>query len=91
MTPRLRQTRRNGKRRIQRRLDKGKLPRCDRPQFAARNIHYELAGRCRGIGYGGIGAIQQLVRPRSRLSRETAIAAYRTTNTGQPTAEKAFH
>jgi len=53
----LRRIWRNGKRRIQRRLDKTKLPGSERPQFAARNIHFELAERCRGLGYGGLGAI----------------------------------
>lgn len=62
MTPKLRQTWRNRKRRIERRLNKTKLSKNDRPQFAAHNIHYEFAERCRGFGYGGLGAIQQMVR-----------------------------
>jgi len=62
VTPKLRKCWRNGKRRIQRRLDKRKLPMEDRPQFAARNIHFELAERCHGLSYGGLGAIQKMVQ-----------------------------
>jgi hypothetical protein len=62
VTPKLRRIWTNGKRRIQRRLDKCKLPDVDRPQFAARNIDYEIAERCHGIGYGGLGAIQKMVQ-----------------------------
>jgi len=62
VTPKIQRTWRNGKRRIQRRLDKGKLPRADRPQFAARNIHYDLAERCHGLGCGGIGAVHLMVQ-----------------------------
>jgi hypothetical protein len=52
----------NRKRRIDRRLDKTKLEDCDRPQFTATNIHYEIADRSRGIAHGGIGAIHALAR-----------------------------
>lgn len=62
MTPKLRRIWRNGKRRILRRLDKTKLPQDDRPQFAARNIDYEIGERCHGMGYGGLGAIQKMVQ-----------------------------
>ena len=62
MTPSIRRGWRNGKRRIQRRLDKSKLPHCQHPQFAARNIHYELGARCHGLSCGGIGAIHLLVQ-----------------------------
>ena len=48
------------KRRIQYRLDKNKLKNLDKPVFTASNIHYEFAERCRGISYGGIGALQML-------------------------------
>jgi hypothetical protein len=50
------------KRRIERRLDKTRLPRAERPQFAASNIHYEIAERGRGLAHGGIGAIHLLAR-----------------------------
>ena len=53
---------RNGKRRIERRLDKTKLGDCGRPMFTARNIHYEPSQRCRGMGFGGIGAMNLLAR-----------------------------
>ncbi len=52
----------NGKRRIARRLDKHDNRGCDRPMFTARNIHYEIADRHRGMAYGGIGAIHLLAR-----------------------------
>jgi hypothetical protein len=49
------------KRRIDRRLDKKDLRGCSRPMLTARNIHYELADRVRGIAHGGIGAMHLLV------------------------------
>jgi hypothetical protein len=50
------------KRRLQRRLDKANVQGCRQPMFAARNLTYEIADRCRGIGSGGIGAIHALAR-----------------------------
>ena len=50
------------KRRIQRRLDRTKRPAGDRPVFTARDIHYEIADRTRGLACGGIGAIHALAR-----------------------------
>ena len=57
-----RQRVRDFKRRIKKRLA-GQLldPRPD-PMFTASNIHYEIAGRTRAVGSGGIGAVHQLVR-----------------------------
>jgi hypothetical protein len=52
----------NRKRRIARRLDKTKLGDCRQPMFTARNIHYEISDRSRGITHGGIGAIHLLAR-----------------------------
>ena len=52
----------NGKRRIERRLDKTVLPEIDQPMFSASNIHYELADRARGLAHGGIGAMHLLAR-----------------------------
>ena len=52
----------NGKRRIERRLDKTVLPDLDRPMFTASNIHYEIADRVRGLAHGGIGAMHVLAR-----------------------------
>ncbi|MCP5117490.1 MAG: hypothetical protein GY953_42250, partial [bacterium] len=52
----------NRKRRIQFRLRNRVWSPQDRPMFTARNIHYELAERSRGLGPGGIGAMHQLGR-----------------------------
>ena len=52
----------NSKRRIQRRLDKFDLRGFEEPRFTARNIHYEIGDRCRGLAHGGIGAIHVLAR-----------------------------
>jgi hypothetical protein len=59
---RVRQKLARRQRRIQKRLNQ--RDRCGgaQPMFAARNIHYELGERGGGIGYGGIGALQLLVR-----------------------------
>src|SRR5947209_8306050 len=56
------QTLANGKRRIERRLDKSDLSGCARPMLTARNIHDGIAGRARGISHGGIGAVHALAR-----------------------------
>src|SRR6266404_3723923 len=45
------------KRRLQRRLDPSDLRGCEQPMFTARNIHYEIGQRTRGLAYGGIGAM----------------------------------
>lgn len=50
------------KRQIERRLDKTDLRGCHKPLITARTIHYEIAGRDRGIAHGGIGAMVRLVR-----------------------------
>jgi hypothetical protein len=53
---------RNFKRRIQKRLADSILePRLD-PMLTARNIHYEIADRMRGLGCGGIGVMHQIAR-----------------------------
>jgi hypothetical protein len=52
----------NRKRRLDRRLDKTDLRGCAQPMFTARNIHYEIAGRTRGIAAGGIGTFHALAR-----------------------------
>ncbi len=53
---------RKRKRRIERRLDPKKAW-CDQPEpmMTARNIHYEMAAKTRGIACGGIGAIHLMV------------------------------
>jgi len=50
------------KRRIQRRLDKSKTLRADRPVLSATNIHYDIADRVHAISHGGIGAFHLLAR-----------------------------
>jgi len=52
----------NSKRRIERRLDKKDLRCCSKPMMTASNIHYEIAGRTRGIASGGIGLLHVLAR-----------------------------
>jgi hypothetical protein len=52
----------NGKRRIERRLDKTIMPDLGHPMFTASNIHYEVADRVHGLAHGGIGAIHLLAR-----------------------------
>jgi hypothetical protein len=52
----------NRKRRIQRRLGKSQLGGSHRPVFTARDIHYEIADRIRGIASGGIGVFHALAR-----------------------------
>jgi hypothetical protein len=53
---------RNGKARINRRLDKTGDTVTFEPQFAARNIHYEVSAKVGGVTCGGIGAIHLLAR-----------------------------
>jgi len=56
---------RNRKQRIERRLaGRGDVHRRDEgsPVLSASNIHYEMGNKAQGIGYGGIGAIHQMVR-----------------------------
>jgi hypothetical protein len=50
------------KRQIDKRLDKTKLGNCEHPMFRACNIDYDIAGRVRGLAYGGIGAMHLLAR-----------------------------
>jgi Transposase DDE domain group 1 len=72
VTPKIRQTLANGKRRIERRIDKFDNRGFERPMFTASNIHYEIAERVHGMSYGGIGAIHLLAR---RLGLIDAIDA----------------
>lgn len=37
-------------------------PRGAGPEFATRSVHYEMAERTRAVGFGGLGAIHQMVR-----------------------------
>jgi hypothetical protein len=60
--PSIRRKLADSKRRIQRRLDKKDLRGCSQPMMTAANIHYEIAGRSRGVASGGIGLIHALAR-----------------------------
>lgn len=51
-----------GKRRIERRLDKRDTSGCERPLITASNIDYEIAGRTRAVAAGGLGAMQLMVK-----------------------------
>jgi hypothetical protein len=53
---------RNGKNRIERRLNKSGDTITFEPQFAARNIHYEVSAKAGAVTCGGIGAIHLLAR-----------------------------
>ena len=50
------------KRRIEKRLRHRRWPAQPRPMLAARNIHYDVADRARGLACGGLGAIHLLAR-----------------------------
>jgi len=50
------------KQRIQYRLRDIHWNEQDKPMFSAKNIHYEIANRSRGLAYGGIGCMQLLAR-----------------------------
>lgn len=52
---------RNRKERIERRLVRKQYEDQPKPVMTASNIHYEMAERSQGIGYGGIGAIHQML------------------------------
>jgi len=62
VTPIIRRKLANGKRRLKRRLDKFDNRGCEQPMFAARNIHYEIATRSRGMVHAGIGGMHLLAR-----------------------------
>jgi hypothetical protein len=57
------------KRRIAYRLRERHWKEQPRPMFRARNIHYELADRDRGLGEGGIGALHLLARQVGLIER----------------------
>lgn len=59
-----------GKKNLQRRLERNNFKGAGKPQFAGGDIHYEVAERTRAIGFGGVGAIHQMVR---RLKLDEAI------------------
>jgi hypothetical protein len=51
-----------GKRRIERRLDKHDISGCDRPMITASNIDYEIADRTRAVAAGGLGVMQLVAK-----------------------------
>lgn len=51
-----------GKRRIERRLDRNDISGCERPMITASNIDYEIAGRTRAVAAGGLGAMQLVAK-----------------------------
>jgi len=50
------------KQRIQYRLRNINWKEQPKPMFSAKNIHYDIADRSRGLTYGGIGGMQLLVK-----------------------------
>src|SRR5258706_16461938 len=55
---------RRSKQRIEHRLRDREWSPQDQPMFTARNIHYELSSRDRGITAGGLGAVSQMAQQR---------------------------
>jgi len=51
-----------GKRRIERRLDRNDISGCERPMITASNIDYEIADRTRAVAAGGLGAMQLVAK-----------------------------
>ncbi len=62
MNRKIAKTLRQRKRKIRRRLDKTSLPEDMGPMLRPGNIQYEMSERVGGMHYGGIGAMQLLVR-----------------------------
>jgi hypothetical protein len=53
---------RNRKRRIQRQLAPRNWEDQEQPMMRGSNIHYELSGKTRATGYGGLGAVHLIVQ-----------------------------
>jgi Transposase DDE domain group 1 len=53
---------RERRQRVLKRIENRHEPERDQPMMTAHNIHYELAGRARGLAAGGIGAMLLLAR-----------------------------
>jgi len=53
---------RQRKRKIQKRLNEKSVPQDPGPMLNPGNIHYEIADRSHGMLYGGMGAVQKLVK-----------------------------
>lgn len=50
------------KKKLMKRLKRKSYADQPEPMFQAANLHYEMSGRSRGIGFGGIGAVHTLVK-----------------------------
>ena len=71
MNPRDHKIMEERKRNLERRLDRENLPGdLDKPVLRDLNVHYEMSGRARAVGCGGIAAIHKMV---SRLRLDRAI------------------
>ena len=66
--PKVRWQLKTRKQRIARRLEQAERTATSRPELAASNIAYEIAGRTQAIGAGGIGAVHLLVKQPGRGS-----------------------
>ena len=62
MNAKIRKKLAQGKRRIERRLDKHDNTGCERPMITASNIRYEIADRTQAIAAGGLGAMHRVAR-----------------------------
>ena len=62
MSKKIRKKLKNSKRRIEYRIRERNWPDQPKPMFSGSNIHYEISNRNKGLSFGGIGAIQKLVR-----------------------------
>ena len=64
---------RQRKQKIRNRLDKRSLPQQPGPMLNPGNIHYEISDRNHGVLYGGMGAVQMLVK---QLGLDEAINSH---------------
>lgn len=62
MSAKIRKKLSQGKRRLERRLNKTDNSGCERPMLAASNIDYQIADRTRAIAAGGLGLIHLVAR-----------------------------
>ena len=62
MNAKIRKKLAEGKRCIERRLDKNDISGCDRPMITASNINYEIADRTRAVAAGGLGVMQLVAK-----------------------------
>ncbi len=62
MNAKIRNKRVQGRRSIERRLDKRDISVCQRPMITASNTDYEIADQTRAVAAGGLGAMQLVVK-----------------------------